>query len=255
MNQVPVTNYRFDDLHYITEFITPTSHDIEDVLLALGNVAGDELVEKVAAYIRDNFTYPLDSAGNPSCDGQFVRYRKNLFPPNYQYKSCKFYIWAFPSEVIQSKMGYCAETGNLAESLLVSKLDAWATLGDVLDLNDMLLGRHEWVEVPYEGESHVLETTIHSPSGANLAKTSSVYDKNSDWAKQARLYYAPQGWFNNREYKGDNVVATTMNLPAKRLYLYKDIEKVRQIKARRLAKELRQEHKILEHLLKQAWGG
>lgn len=248
----PIVNYRFNTLHYITEFITPHNPDIEEIVAGFNNAEGDDLVERVAQHIRDNYEYPFDSAGNPSCDGQIVRYRKNLFPPNYRWRCCKLYVWAFPNEVVQSGLGYCAESGNLAESLLIHKLDAWATLGDVLDLDDRLLGRHEWVEVPYKGETYIMETTIHENNANNLIKASSIYDKESDWAKQGNLYYSAKGWFNNKEYKGDNILAITMNLPAKRLLL-NGLMKTNKLKEKQLNKELRHECKIMETLLKQAW--
>lgn len=154
----------------------------------------------------------------------------------------------------------CAETGNLAESLLVGKLNSLAVLGDVLSLNDTLLGRHEWVETPYHtnpyinaSDTFVLETTIHTQGANTLASTKSVYDKNSDWAKQGGLYYSPQARFNDKSYEGSNQFITLMGLPAKRVLLF-GLEETQKIKAKQLYKELRKEKAIMGKLLKQAWG-
>jgi len=248
---IPIADYRFGDRHYVTSFVTPKNPDIQDILHSFGNVKGDNFVDKVAAYICDNYQYPL--AGNmPSCDGQLLRYTEGLF--QHKFKCCKFYVWAFPAETIQSHFGYCAETGNLAESILVNKVDAWAVLGDVLDLNGSLLGRHEWCEVPYKGNTYVLETTIHTKDANNLATVDSVYNKESDWAKQGGLYYSPQARFNNKRYTGDNVFVAMMGLPAKRILLF-GLEKTQKVKAKQLYKELRREDIILNKLLQIAWGG
>jgi len=264
MQKIPVVNYRFGDCYLVTDFIMPENPDIQAVIIELlkplwlaksfeltpNNIKNDEFVEACAAYIRDNFQYPLWN-GNPSCDGQLLRYTQGIL--KHRFKRCEYYVWAFPPEVIQSHMGYCAETGNLAESLLVNRLSSFAVLGDVLDLNGTLLGRHEWVEVPYKNETFVLETTIHTEGVNNLASIKSVYDKNSDWAKQGGLYYVPQARFNDKIYEGNNQFIALMELPAKRTLLY-NIEEIQRMKAKKLYKELRKEKAIMEKLLQQAWG-
>jgi len=232
----------------VTDFITPKNPDVLN--LGFGNLEGDDLVEKVAAFIRDNFVYPM--AGDlPSTDGQLLRYTQGIM--KHGFKCCRYYVWAFPAEVLQSKLGYCCETSNLAESLLVSKLDTWATLGDVLALNDTLLGTHEWVELEHAGQPSILETTIHVAGANNLATQASVYDKESDWAKQGGLYYRPVGWFNNEQFRGDSSIIAMMGLPAKRVLL-SCVEEAQKVKAKQLYKELRKENAIMERLLKQAWG-
>jgi len=248
---IPKVDYRFQDKWLVTDFVTPKNPDIQDVLHSFGNVEGDDFVNKAAAYIRDNFQYPL--VGDlPSCDGQLLRYTEGLL--KHKFKCCKFYVWAFPAETIQSHFGYCAETGNLAESILVNKVNAWAVLGDVLDLNGSLLGRHEWCEVPYKGNTYVLEATIHIKVVNNLATADSVYNKESDWAKQGSLYYSPRARFNDKRYTGDNMFVAMMGLPAKRILLF-GLEATQKVKAKQLYKELRKEDIIKENLIKIAWGG
>ena len=247
---IPVTDYRFGDKHYVTSFITPHNPDIEQVASSFGDIQKENTwVEKVAAFIRDTFEYPMAN-GMPLADGQLLRYTTGLF--RHKWKACCYYVWAFPAEVLQSHLSYCAESSNLAESLLVSKIDAWATLGDVLDLNDTLLGRHEWVELEHAGQPSILETTIHVAGANNLATQASVYDKNSDWAKQGGLYYHPVAWFNDKEFRGDSSIIAMMGLPAKRVMLF-GLEETQKVKAKQLQKEFKKETAIMEKLLKQAW--
>ena len=251
MSYIPIVDYRFGNKELIISFVTPKNPDVQDVVSNFGDAQGDEFVEKVATFIRDNFQYPM--AGDvPLADGQLLRYTDGLF--SHKFKLCRYYVWAFPSEVLVSKLAYCAETGNLAESLLVDKVDAWATLGDVLDLNDTLLGKHEWVELEHNNQPSILETTLHTAGANNLATQASVYDKESDWAKQGGVYYRPVAWFNNKRFRGDSSIVAMMGLPAKRVLLF-GLEETQKMRAKRLYKELQREQKIMETLLKQAWGG
>jgi len=246
-----IVSYRFNDRYWVTDFITPNNPDIQQVIADLGDAKGDEFVEQIAEFIRDNFQYPLWNE-NPSVDGQLLRYSQGFL--KHGYKCCKFYVWAFPAEVLQSKLGFCAESANLAESLLINKVNSWAVLGDVLSTkDDTLLGRHEWVETPYRGETFILETTIHSKGANNLATAKSVYDKNSDWAAQGGVYYSKQARFNNKSYEGSNQFITLMGLPAKRILLF-GLEETQKVKAKQLYKELRKENALLEKMLNSAWG-
>ena len=251
---IPSINYRFGDKWLITDFVTPQNPDVQHVLIGFGGilVVGDDLVKVVAEFVRDNFEYPM-VGDTPSADGQLLRYMEGLF--KHKFKDCEFYVWAFPAEVLQSHLGYCAETGNLAESLLIGNIKSLAVLGDVLSAkDDTLLGRHEWVETPYKGSSHVLETTIHTKGANNLAETTSVYDKESDWAKQGGIYYVPRAWFNDKMFKGDDQLITLMSLPAKRVLLF-GLEETQKVKAKKLAKEFHKEDQIKENLIRLAWGG
>ena len=251
MSDIPSVDYRFANKELVTSFVTPENPDVQQVVATFGDAVGDDFVERVEAFIRDGFKYPV--AGDmPLADGQLLRYTDGLF--SHKFKCCRYYVWAFPSEVLQSKLGFCAETGNLAESLLINKVDALATLGDVLDLNDTLLGRHEWVEVEHNSQPSILETTIHTVGANNLAAQASVYDKESDWAKQGGVYYRPVAWFNNKKFHGDSSILAMMSLPAKRVLLF-GLEETRRVKAKQLYKELRKEDAIKQNLIRIAWGG
>jgi len=105
MTEIPIVDYRFNDHYYVTSFVTPNNPDIQQVIADLGDAKGDdEFVEEIAEFIRDEFQYPLWDS-NPSVDGQLLRYSQGFL--KHGYKCCKFYVWAFPAEVLQSKLGYC----------------------------------------------------------------------------------------------------------------------------------------------------
>jgi len=252
VNMVPVVDYRFGNKELITSFITPKNPDVQDIVKAIGDLQGDDFVWAVSKYIRDNYQYPLVGE-TPSCDGQILRYTEGLL--KHKWKCCRYYVWAFPSETAQSFYGFCAETGNLAESILVNKVDAWAVLGDVLSVkDDSLVGRHMWCEVPLRDNTFILETTIHDKDAGNMVSATSAYGKDSDWAIQGGIYYSAKALFSDKKYKGDDQFAATMDIPAKRLLLF-GLDETRKVKEKQLAKEWRAEQKIKENLIRIAYGG
>ncbi|GAJ19661.1 unnamed protein product [marine sediment metagenome] len=91
-------SYRFGDSYWVTDFVTPHNPDIEQVITNFGNAEGDEFVEKVAAYIRDNFEYPIVSVPlvgeMPSADGQLLRYTQGFIPATtHKITSVKLKLW------------------------------------------------------------------------------------------------------------------------------------------------------------------
>ena len=249
MSDIPSVNYRFSDCYYATEFITPTSYDIVEAAKSLPDV------KAVSEFIRDKFAYPLDSNSNPTASGQLLRYQKTLF--NVWIKACRYYVWGFPSETLSvTKLGYCAETGTLATSLLIAKgIDAWSAIGEVRkSTDDTIIGYHLWTQFPQNGDDMVLETTIHTEGANNLIQCKSAYDKNSDWAKQGGLYYVKKGWFNHKEFYGDADLVTTLHLPAKRVVLFGREATIR-VSKKKLYKEWAKEDAQKENLLKLAYRG
>lgn len=101
----PIVDYRFGDKPIVTSFVQPEEPQIIEVAESL-DAPGDRFIDNVAAFMRDEFEYPLDSGGNPSVDGQLLRYRKSLFE-GYHFKECRYYVWSFPLESLVSKLGYC----------------------------------------------------------------------------------------------------------------------------------------------------
>lgn len=247
---IPVTDYRFGDKHYVTSFITPHNPDIEQVASSFGDIQKENTwVEKVAAFIRDTFEYPMAN-GMPLADGQLLRYTTGLF--RHKWKACHYYVWAFPAEVLQSHLGYCAESANLACSLLIPKIPALVCLGEVRSSkDDSLLGLHAWIELPYKNEPYVFESTIHEKEANNLTPTKSVYNKDSEWAKRG-VYYIAKAQYDNKEFTGDSSVIARMKLPAKRVLLF-GLEKTLALSEKKLYKEWRAEDRIKEALLREIW--
>ena len=113
-------DYRYGDHYWVNEFIQPHNFEVERVANGLGcNLAGDGFSQAVVSYIRDSLKYPLDSQGQPATDGEQRRYKRWIF--KYLWNTKRYYVWAFPAQVIVSGYGYCAESANLCTSLLRSK--------------------------------------------------------------------------------------------------------------------------------------
>lgn len=248
---IPEVDYRFGDKYLVTEFLTPENASIIAAKQELGDATGDEWGDKVAAYIRDEFEYPLIH-NQPSADGQFLRYRKNIL--GYYFKDCVYYMWSFPAECVNQKLGICIDTANLSASLLIPKISTKVCLGEVRAVNgDRLLGYHAWVELPYNNEQYIQETTIHKEKANTLITTKGAYNKDSDWAKQGNLYYVLTAWYNIDEYHGDEAIVAYMELPANRVKLY-GFKDVIILDKKKLRKEWRAEQRIKDILLREAWG-
>lgn len=246
----PVVDYRFGELHYATEFVTPANSAIKKAVMQFNGVEGDELVEKVASFIRDSFQYPLvDSL--PSADGQLLRFRKSLL--SHHFKKCVDYMWSFPSECLHQKLGICIDTSNLSASLLVTGIDAWVCLGEVRSSKeDTVLGLHAWVEVPYKGKQYVQETTIHEPTIDTLITAESAYDKGSDWAKQGNIYYVPGARYNDEDYEGDESIIVRISLPARKAVIF-GADGAPKTSRKKLRKEWKSEEVTKMAMLKEAY--
>ncbi len=155
----------------------------------------------------------------------------------------------------------CAETANLATSLLIAGdiPNSWVVLGEVRTAkDDRLLGYHAWSECPYLGSQHVMETTVDEKDVNILAPISSAYDRQSQWAQNANLYYLPQSRYNASEYIGEGplggMMVKLMGLPAKRVLLF-GFDKTIKEKRKRLQAEYIQEARLIKRLLLEAYRG
>ncbi|RLF82417.1 hypothetical protein DRN38_00155 [Thermococci archaeon] len=193
VKNIPVISWRFGDEYYITEFIKPNTYMVEYVAEKLKGKDNVETVLNIAKFIRDNFYYPLDSRGNPSTDGQFLKSKRTMF--SYHFKKCVQYMWLFPSEVLNMGFGICIDTSVLAVSLMRKlNIDSWCVLGAVYNANGDLLGYHAWAEFLINNEWFILETTIHEKGTANIIKRFDGY------SGKYGIRYEPFAKFNEREY-------------------------------------------------------
>lgn len=259
MSNIPEVPWRFGERYLVTEFIQHQNAAVKEIADSLPSNNQDEFVLETSVHIRDSYYYPLDDARNPSTSGQLLRYRKGFM--SYHFKKCESYVWALPCEVINTGCGYCAETANLATSILIagSIPDSWVVLGEVKTAkDDRLLGYHAWTSCPYAGSQHVMETTVDEKDVNILLPISSAYDRRSQWAQNANLYYFPQSRYNATEYLGEGPLGGMMvqliGLPAKRVLLLGMDETVKE-KPKRLQREFIQEARLIKRLLLEAYRG
>ena len=264
MFDIPEVPWRFGERYLVTEFIQHQNVAVKEIANSLQiwpyNASNqDKFVEAASVHIRDAYFYPLDDAGNPSTSGQLLRYRKGFM--KYHFKKCEDYVWALPVEVINTKCGYCAETANLATSILIAGgiPNSWVVLGEVRTAkDDRLLGYHAWSETQYSGSQHVMETTVDEEGVNILAPISAAYNRQSAWAQGSNLYYHPQSRYHANEYIGEGplggMMVQLMGLPAKRVLLF-GIDKTLREKSKRLLKEHLQEDRLIRQLLLEAYRG
>ena len=237
-----IVDYRWGDKYKVQEFIQPKSYEIVAKVANL-NSTGDKFVEDIAAFIRDKFAYPL-IRGQPSSDGQFLRYHKSL--TGYYWKKCTFYMWSFPVEVMLQKLGICIDTANLGTSLLrAGKSDAFTCLGEVRRTStDELLGYHAWTVVSHKSDTYLLETTIHESGINNMVTLHDAYHKDSDFAQKGDIYYIEHARYNEIDYTGitelgrSGIIFILMGRPLRLLNLY-GLERTLKINPKTLYKEWR----------------
>lgn len=259
MSNIPEVTWRWGERYLVTDFIQHQNVAVKEIASSLPASNQDEFVLAASVHIRDSYYYPLDDAKNPSTSGQLLRYRKGFM--TYHFKRCESYVWALPCEVVNTKCGYCAETANLATSILIAGgiPSSWVVLGEVRTAkDDRLLGYHAWSETPYLGAQHVMETTVDEEGVNILCPISGAYDRQSQWAQNANLYYLPQSRYNASEYLGEGPLGGMMvrliGLPAKRVLLL-GVDKTVKEKPKRLQREYLQEARLIKHLLLEAYRG
>ncbi len=258
MSDIPECPWRFGERYLVTDFVQVNNVAVKGQAAKLAAGTKDDYIRAVAAWIRDDFFYPLDSGGNPSAQGQFLRHQKGIMQ-GYFAKKCVYYAWSFPNEILGfTRCGICIDTAQLAGSVLIAGgIDAWVILGDVRrSTDDSLLGRHAWVEVPYQADQYIIEATIHKTNIDNMVKASSVYDKKSDWAKTNNLYYPVQAKYNESIFDEVGPLGSSMielmGMPAKKQYSL-GLEKTKCESSKKLFKEWRQQELLKEKIIAEAY--
>ena len=254
-----IVSFRFGDEYKVGEFVQYKSYEIKKLAKQLTCATPDETVKKVSLFIRDNFQYPLDLSKNPATEGGIQRYRKTIFPCVYLYQDFRYYVWAFPVEVLISKLGYCAETANLMTSILIAcKIDAYTGIGEVRKTSTgELLGYHAWTLMPYRGEEYLDETTIHRDADT-LVAADVIYNENSNFAKVGGVYYVEHARYNNTDYIGatnlgkSGIIFSLLGKPTKLLNIY-GLEKLQELKPKRLWKEWRREECLKGNCIQRAF--
>lgn len=152
MEQTPKCPWRFGEECLVTDFVTPGQIAVQEAAVPFVLPDNDESIEYVAAWIRDQFSYPLDRKGNPSASGLLKRYQRSRC--KWEFSKLVYYMWAYPNEVLQSHRGICIDTANLCASVLRAlDIPARVVLGEIRQPSDnALIGYHAWAEVKYRGE-------------------------------------------------------------------------------------------------------
>jgi hypothetical protein len=257
--EIQIVSFRFGEKYLVNEFIQSRSYEIVKLAKQLNSESEDETIKRVSLFIRDGFEYPLDQSKNPSTDGRFERYKKSILPNDYQFKAFKYYVWAFPVEVLISKLGYCAETANLMTSILrACGIDAYTGLGEVRKTStDELLGYHAWTVMPYQGQEHLDETTIHREVNT-LIPSKDIYDKVSSFAKIGDVYYVEHARYDDFDYIGatnlgkSGIIFSLIGKPLKLLNVL-GLDKLQQLKPKRLYREWRREECVKSNHIQRAF--
>ena len=146
INDQPISAAFFNQGDWLTDFVTPSAlevrtlyedltHDIEDT---------NEKIVALWSWVASEVKYIPFVSGQLRI-GNFVSRQDD--------------VWQYPSMVIKTKLGNCANKSFLLTSLLRNMLpetDVYAVLGNLHQPGE---GGHAWVEVIQNGEDYILETT------------------------------------------------------------------------------------------------
>lgn len=229
--KIPIISWRFGEEYYIVEFVTPKTYMIEKIAEKLKGRDEVETILNIAKFIRDEFYYPLDSRGNPSCDGQFLKSRKSVF--SYHFRRCVPYMWLFPSETLNMRFGICIDTSLLATSIMRRlDIDAYCVLGAVRDKRGQLLGYHAWTEFMLNKEWFILETTIHEKDSANIIRRTDGYQGKYG------IIYDPYAMFNEKDYTELKSLIHLFTFYGQSKKIIKEYEKRKQVRIWNIYKEI-----------------
>jgi len=248
----------------VTDFITPDNPAIKEQAEQLRKLSqsDDDYIKLCAVFIRDNFVYPLDRAGNPSAGLLWRRYDKGTCIPKYFYNQTLDYAWGFPCETIKIKKGICIDTALLMTSLLIAGgVPSRCALGAVMNREtDTVAGYHAWSTFMYKGEKCADETTIHFQT-ETITRINSLYNKFSDWVMTNGIYYRQDADFDKGLYEATTdtgeVVVSLMGLPPAQVECYGLQETLEMLGKRHKAmvKEWRRAEMTKHKILSLAYGG
>jgi len=213
----PKCPWRFGEPCLVTDFVTPDNIGVREAVALLNGEDPDTTIENIAAWVRDDFQYPLDKKGNPCASGRLQRYQVSWH--NWLFSKYVPYMWAYPNEVLLTKKGICIATANLCTSAYrAGGLDAWTVLGEVRRAkSDALVGYHAWTDVLYKEARTTTETTVEEKVNI-LFPADLTTARGSLWAQKRDLYYVPQSRFREDEYIAEGplggIMMELIGLPA-----------------------------------------
>ncbi len=159
----------------------------------------------------------------------------------------------------------CIDTSLLMTSLLIAgDVPAVCALGEVVRASDnSVTGYHAWPEFDYKGKPQAGETTVHFEADTIIGQNS-LYEPDSDWAKNNDLFYRKQSGIGNGFYEATGNLSSEMvklmglpPLPAEMVQSYGLQETLEHMEKKRkaLAREWRKSEVLKTKILFLAFGG
>ena len=249
----------------VTDFVQPNNPSIKEQAAKLRALApkDDDFIKATAKYIRDEYQYPEQKDGDPSAGGLFKRYDNGAICKRYKYSKEMEYMWGFPCETIEIKLGICIDTSTLFTSLLIAGgVEAWNCLGEIVNAKtNEVSGYHAWPTFMYKGQRCADETTIHFDAETITSIASLYFPQSSDWVNSNGIYYREQEKFNSLEDIGTGSLGSEMvkymGLPPQRIQCFglNDTLERWEKKHKVIAKERRESEALTRRILNQAYGG
>jgi len=146
VNDQPIAASFFDEAIWLTSYITPNALEVKNLYsqITQGIVGRDDKILALWDWVANNIKY--------------VKFVKGQLRIN-NLTSIQNDYWQMPSMCIQTGVGNCANKTFLLTSLLRGELlehEVSAVLGNLRQPGE---GGHAWVELRYQGEPYIVETT------------------------------------------------------------------------------------------------
>ena len=216
---MPTTTWWFGVERDLHEFIIPDAYAIRKIADQFKKLSDKEFIYEVAHWVRDNFTYPLNSRGEPAAEHEWHYYEYGTDCP-YRGLANKIlgrlgYIWAESDKrflfnrrwpyvwqdalmSLVTKIGICIDTAILCSSILrVRKnIRSFCEVGYVTVPGDPRRFGHAWSIAQIEGKWLLIETTIHEKDVENVVEREKAVSDGINGV----VYHPIERW-NETEYE------------------------------------------------------
>lgn len=164
----PIAATFFNEGKWLTEFITPQNLDVCSLYKQVTCDTFDKLerITRLRAWVTDKVEYKPFISGTLRIENHTQTNRD---------------VWMSPAMVIRTRVGNCANKAFLLTSLLRQEFpdsEVFCVFGNLHNNYNpnSPAGGHAWVQVLYEDEYYILETTTKKVPPMVLAETAKRYE-------------------------------------------------------------------------------
>ncbi|MFA5991827.1 MAG: transglutaminase-like domain-containing protein [Candidatus Doudnabacteria bacterium] len=177
----PISARFFGEGRWLTEFITPNNLDVTQLYNQITNGAFDriERITRLRGWVTDKIKYKPFISGTLRIENNVQTNRD---------------VWMDSALTIRTRVGNCANKAFLLASLLrreLSDTEVFCVFGNLYNSpNSDQAGGHAWVQVLYDDNFYILESTTKKVPPMVLAERATRYEAVHLFNDQ-RVYVVP----------------------------------------------------------------